>query len=175
MQRGPLSHLFAKQKSFWERPATASLFSAIGMSDHVTASDSAAAIPRPVKQLEATVQRLRMTRVVSSDDDFRRLSLSRFKTMVLLEVDATRLGLSLLTFAGTLCSNEELGQIFNDVFCTKIFWYNSQALQFHVEVFMLAANQVSGVPVQPERGNCVRLHLPPPRFRGWGNNASPIC
>ena len=118
-QRGPLSPLFAKQKSFWERPATASLFSVIGMSDHVTASDSAAAIPRPVKQLEATVQRLRMTRVVSSDDDFRRLSLSRFKTMVLLEVDATRLGLSLLTFAGTLCSNEELGQIFNDVFAPK--------------------------------------------------------
>ena len=69
-QRGPLSPLFAKQKSFWEKPATASLFSVVGMSDHVTASDSAAAIPRPVKQLEATVQRLRMTRVVSSDDDF---------------------------------------------------------------------------------------------------------
>ena len=118
-QRGPLSSLFAKQKSFWEKPAAASMFSVIGMSDHVTASDSAAAIPRPVKQLEATVQSLRMTRVVSCDDDLRRLSLSRFKTMVLLEVDATRLGLSLLTFAGTLCSNDELGQIFSDVFAPK--------------------------------------------------------
>ena len=68
------------------------------MADHIASNDTVAGIPKPIKQLEATIQRIRSSRFVSTDDDYRRLSLARYKTMVLLDIDATRLGQSLLTF-----------------------------------------------------------------------------
>ena len=118
-QTGPLACLFSKQKAFWNRPSSLDSFSSVGLADHVSASDSVAAIPQQIKHLEATAQRIRSSRFIATDDDFRRLSLTRYKTMVLLELDATRLGLSLTSFAGTLCTDEELGQIFSDVFSPK--------------------------------------------------------
>ena len=118
-QTGPLACLFSKQKAFWNRPSSLDSFSSVGLADHVSASDSVAAIPQQIKHLEATAQRIRSSRFIATDDDFRRLSLTRYKTMVLLELDATRLGLSLISFAGTLCTDEELGQIFSDVFSPK--------------------------------------------------------
>ena len=118
-QKGPLAPIFSKPKAPWERRTAGALFSGVGLADHISASDSVAAIPKQIRQMESTLQRIRTARFVTTDDDFRRLSLSRYKTMVLLEVDATRLGLSLLTFAGTLCSSDELAQIFNDVFAPK--------------------------------------------------------
>eukprot|EP00435_Cladocopium_sp_Y103_P059444 s379_g21.t1 len=118
-QKGPLAALFSRQRPFWEKPMTAGGLTSVGLSDHISASDTATAIPRIAQQTELTVQRIRSSRIISSDDDFRRLALSRFKTMVLLELDATRLGLSLLSFAGTLCTEDELSQIFTDVFSPK--------------------------------------------------------
>ena len=118
-QKGPLSGLFSKQRNFWDKPLMGSSSSCIGIADHISANESAAAIPQHVGQREATVQRIRASRFISTDDDLRRLALSRFKTLVLLELESTRLGLSLLTFAGTLCADDELGQIFHDVFSPK--------------------------------------------------------
>lgn len=118
-QKGPLAALFGRQKPFWEKPAWESSFSSVGLADHISASDSVASIPQPIKHLESTTLRIRASRFISTDDDLRRLSLSRYKTMVLLDVEATRLGLSLLSFAGTLCTDDELGQIFSDVFSPK--------------------------------------------------------
>ena len=89
------------------------------MADHIASNDTVAGIPKPIKQLEATIQRIRSSRFVSTDDDYRRLSLARYKAMVLLDIDATRLGQSLLTFAGTICTDDDLAQIFNDVFSPK--------------------------------------------------------
>ena len=118
-QMGLLSGALGARKPPWEKSSLASMFSTVGIYDHITSNDSASSIPRHVKQLQASVQRIRSSRFVRTDDDFRRLSLARFKTMVLLEIDATRLGLSLLTFAGTLCTDDELAQTFSDVFSPK--------------------------------------------------------
>ena len=118
-QRGPLSSLFSKPKKFWESASYLSSASLVGLSEHLAAVDSDAAIPRQLHQSESTVARIRSSRIVSTDDDFRRLALSRYKTMVLIDLSVTRLGLSLMSFAGALCTDDELIQIFNDVFAPK--------------------------------------------------------
>jgi len=118
-QMGPLSSLFSKPKPFWERMQRQNKMSLVGISDHITASTSSSSIPKPIQQTELTVQRIRASRLVTSHDDYRHLALSRFKTMVLLDLDATRLGQSLRSFAGTLCPDDELAQIFMDVFAPK--------------------------------------------------------
>ena len=118
-QMGPLSSLFSKPKPFWERMQRENKMSLVGISDHITASTSSSSIPKPIQQTELTVQRIRASRLVTSHDDYRHLALSRFKTMVLLDLDATRLGQSLRSFAGTLCPDDELAQIFMDVFAPK--------------------------------------------------------
>ena len=79
-----------------------------GLSDHITASGASNSIPKPIQQTELTVQRIRASRLVSSQDDYRHLALSRFKTMVFLDLDCTRLGQALRSFAGTLCPDDEL-------------------------------------------------------------------
>ena len=118
-QRGPLSSIFTKPKPFWKSASSLTSFSAVGLSDHLAAVDSNATIPRQLGQSESTTARIRSSRIVSTDDDFRRLALSRYKTMVLIDLNVTRLGLSLMSFAGTLCTDDELVQIFNDVFAPK--------------------------------------------------------
>ena len=118
-QMGPLASLFSKQKPFWERLQRQNKMTMVGISDHIVASSTSSSIPKPVKQTELTVQRIRASRLVASQDDFRHLALSRFKTMVLLDLDSTRLGQSLRSFAGTLCPDDELSQIFMDVFAPK--------------------------------------------------------
>ena len=107
---------FRSQKPFWERLQRQNKMSLVGISDHITASTSSSSIPKPIQQTELTVQRIRASRLVTSQDDYRHLALSRFKTMVLLDLEATRLGQSLRSFAGTLCPDDELAQIFMDVF-----------------------------------------------------------
>jgi len=57
--------------------------------------------------------------LVSSTDNYRHVALARFKTMVLLDLDCARLGQSLRSFAGTLCPDSELSQVFMDVFSPK--------------------------------------------------------
>jgi len=118
-QKSPLAAIFSKPKAPWEGRSAGALFSGVGMADHISAGDSAAAIPKQIKQMETAVQRIRTARFVTTDDDYRCLSWSRYKTTVLLEVDATRLGLSLVTFAGTRCTSDDLALIFNDVFVPK--------------------------------------------------------
>ena len=116
-QLGPLASLFSKPKPFWEQRH--SRMPLVGLSDHIAASSTSSSIPKPIQQTELTIQRIRASRLVSSQDDYRHLALSRFKTMVLLDLDCTRLGQSLRSFAGTLCPDEELCQIFMDVFAPK--------------------------------------------------------
>ena len=118
-QTGPLPTLFSKQKPFWERLQRQNKMPLVGLSDHIASSSEDSAIPKPIQQTELTVQRIRASRLVSSQDYFRHLALSRFKTMVLLNLDSTRLGQSLRSFAGTLCPDDELSQVFMDVFAPK--------------------------------------------------------
>ena len=118
-ERGPLASLFSKQKPIWERLQRQNRMPLVGLSDHITASEASSSIPKPIQQSEVTVQRIRASRLVTSQDDYRHLALSRFKTMVLLDMDCTRLGQSLRSFAGTLCPDDELSQIFMDVFAPK--------------------------------------------------------
>ena len=118
-ERGPLASLFSKQKPVWERLQRQNRMPLLGLSDHITASEASSSIPKPIQQSEVTVQRIRASRLVTSQDDYRHLALSRFKTMVLLDMDCTRLGQSLRSFAGTLCPDDELSQIFMDVFAPK--------------------------------------------------------
>ena len=118
-QVGPLSGLFSRPKQFWEKNQMTDRLPCVGLSDHVTASASSSEIPRPIQHSELVLQRIRSARMVSSDDNFRHLALSRFKTMVLLDLDSTRLGISLRSFAGTLCTDDELSQVFMDVFAPK--------------------------------------------------------
>ena len=118
-QKGPLAGIFGKQKPFWERLQVTESVPVVGLLDHVVASSASSEIPRPIQQTELTVNRIRSSRIIASDDNYRHLSLSRFKTMVLLDLDCTRLGQSLRSFAGTLCTDDELSQAFMDVFAPK--------------------------------------------------------
>ena len=118
-QRGPLSGIFTRQKPFWEHLQATDTVPIVGLLDHVAASQSSSQIPRPIQQTDLTLKRIRAARIVASDDNFRHVSLSRFKTMVLLGLDSTRLGQSLRSFAGTLCTDDELSQVFMDVFAPK--------------------------------------------------------
>ena len=103
-QQGPLSSLFAKPKSD-------TTVHCIGMYDHLTMEDETSVKPKAASSAVLGKQRIR-----NDEDDFRRVALGRFKTMILIDLNCTRLGKSLQTFAGTLCTNDELSQIFSDVF-----------------------------------------------------------
>ena len=118
-QKGPLAGIFSRQKPFSERLQVANSVPVVGLLDHVVASSSSSEIPRPIQQTELTLKRIRAARIVASDDNFRHMSLSRFKTMVLLDLDCTRLGQSLRSLAGTLRTEDELSQVFMDVFAPK--------------------------------------------------------
>ena len=118
-ERGPLASVFYKQKPFWERLQRQNKTPLVGLSDHSTASDANSSVPKPIQQSGVTAQRIRASRRVTSHDDYRRLALLRFNAMVLLDLDCTRLGQSLRSFAGTLCPDDELSQNFMDVFAPK--------------------------------------------------------
>ena len=118
-QRGPLGTLFNRQKPFWERLQVSQALPFVGLSDHVTASSSDSVVPNQLQQTELTVQRIKSSRLVSSCDNSRHVALARFQTMGLLDLDCTRSRQSLRSFAGTLCSDGELSQIFVDVFSPK--------------------------------------------------------
>ena len=115
-QQGPLSSLFAQPKSIWQRDNTVHC---IGMYDHLTMLDDVSAKPKAASSAVLGKQRIRTARMINDEDDFRRVALGRFKTMILVDLTSTRLGKSLQTFAGTLCTNDELSQIFSDVFSPK--------------------------------------------------------
>ena len=118
-QSGPLSSLFSRPKPLWERLQASQRLPLVGLSDHINASVASSSVPLQIQQTEITVRRIRSSRLVTSCDNYRHVALSRFKTMVLLDLSCTRLGRSLTSFAGTLCSDEELAQVFMDVFSPK--------------------------------------------------------
>ena len=118
-QKGPLAGLFARPKPFWDRLQSFQQLPLVGLADHITASSTDSAVPTQIQHTELTVRRIKSSRLVSSTDNFRHVALARFKTMVLLDLDCTRLGQSLRSFAGTLCSDSELSQVFMDVFSPK--------------------------------------------------------
>ena len=92
----------------------------VGLPDYVSEPSSSSSVaPVPPKSTEIGRQRIRTSRMINDADDFRRVALSRFKVMILSQLESTKLGASLQTFAGTLCTNDELSQIFTDVFAPK--------------------------------------------------------
>ena len=115
-QQGPLSSLFSQPKNIWQRDTTVHC---IGMYDHLSIDDGTSAKPKAASSSVLGKQRIRTARTINDEDDFRRVALGRFKTMILVDLNSTRLGKSLQTFAGTLCANDELSQIFSDVFSPK--------------------------------------------------------
>ena len=68
--------------------------------------------------------------------------------MVLLDLDCTRLGQSLRSFAGTLCSDSELSQVFMDVFSPKATGTISEEVQCIMAFFMLASGKWRWFTVQ---------------------------
>ena len=118
-QRGPLTSVFNKRKSLFDSSVFSGRPTLVGLSDHVIAVDDDASIPKLIQPSTATAKRIQASKVVVCNDDFRRLALSRFKTMVTIDLEATRLGRSMISFAGTLCSESELAQLFTDVFSPK--------------------------------------------------------
>ena len=74
--------------------------------------------------------------MVCEEDDFSRIALTGFKTILLVQTDATRLALSLQTFAGTMCTNDELAQVFIDVSRVK----QQARLQCDVTILSLASD-----------------------------------
>ena len=118
-QRGPLTSVYNKRKSLFDSSVFSGRPTLVGLSDHVTAVDDDASIPKLIQSNTATAKRIQASKVVVCDDDFRRLALSRFKTMVTIDLEATRLGRSMISFAGTMCSESELAQLFTDVFSPK--------------------------------------------------------
>ena len=115
-QRGPLASLFGKPKQPWEFD---DVLHCVGLRDHVNGPSSSSVAPVPPKSTQIGRQRIRTSRMINDTDDFRRVALSRFKVMILSQLESTKLGASLQTFAGTLCTNDELSQIFTDVFAPK--------------------------------------------------------
>ena len=115
-QQGPLSSLFSQPKNIWQRDTTVHC---IGMYDHLSIDDGTSVKPKAASSSVLGKQRIRTARMINDEDDFRRVALGRFKTMILVDLNSTRLGKSLQTFAGTLCANDELSQIFSDVFSPK--------------------------------------------------------
>ena len=91
----------------------------VGISDHRNASASSSPFPKPIQQTELSFQRIRASRLVTSHDGCRHLVLSRFKTVVLLVLDATLFGQSLRSLAGTFCPDDKLSQTFMDVFAPE--------------------------------------------------------
>ena len=115
-QQGPLSSLFSQPKNLWQRDTA---IHCIGMYDHLSIEDGMSVKPKAASSSVLGKQRIRTARMINDEDDFRRVALGRFKTMILVDLNSTRLGKSLQTFAGTLCTNDELSQIFSDVFSPK--------------------------------------------------------
>ena len=118
-QLGPLSSLFSRPESLWERSQASQKMPLVGLSDHITAIPANNSVRFQIQQAELTVRCIRSSWLVTSSDNFWHVALSRFKTMVLLDLSCTRLGRSLTNFAGTLCSEEEPAQVFMDVFSLK--------------------------------------------------------
>ena len=118
-QREPLTPSFIRPKPFWERYQVSQKLPLVGLSDHVTANSSDSVVPMQIQQTELTVQRIKSSRLVSSCDNFPHVALARFKAVVFLDLDCTRLGQSLRSFADTLCSDVELTQVFMNVFSPK--------------------------------------------------------
>ena len=115
-EQGTLAAIFGRPKRPWDRAVG---MHAIGLSDHIQQVDNPREVPKPIQQSSIAKNRIRTSRIIADDEDVRRAVLSRYKTMVLVDITATRLGLSLTSVAGTPCSDDELSQVFMDVFATK--------------------------------------------------------
>ena len=93
----------------------------VGMADTLSHTST---VPVPIFQQQSSSssyanKRLKYMSLVSSEDDLRSKALSRFRTMVLMDPNATRLGRTLVNFAGSLEPAEVITQIFSDVFAPK--------------------------------------------------------
>ena len=93
----------------------------VGMADTLS---HASTVSVPIFQQQSSSssyanKRLKYMSLVSSEDDLRSKALSRFRTMVLMDPNATRLGRTLVNFAGFLEPAEVITRIFSDVFAPK--------------------------------------------------------
>ena len=95
-QSGPLASLFSKPKNFWQQD---DVIHSIGLQDHVRDDSLPAVAPAvSVEKLALVRQRIRTARMINDEEDFRRVSLDRFKTKILSQLEATKLGI-----IGDLC------------------------------------------------------------------------
>ena len=105
-ETGPLASVFDRRA---KPPMLKSPFALtnVGLMDSLSASSSIAQAPSlPSSASVFALQRIRQMRLRKTDDDIRRKSLERIATMMLLDVNATKLGRSLLSFAGTLVTEK---------------------------------------------------------------------
>ena len=93
----------------------------VGVADTLSHTST---VPVPIFQQQSSSssyanKQLKYMSLVSSEDDLRSKALSRFRTMVLMGPNATRLGRTLVSFACSLEPAEAITQIFLDVFAPK--------------------------------------------------------
>ena len=118
-ERGPLAGLF-NPKMAWPRPAVNLGLPSIGAMETLVSTSHIAKEPAlPSSATTFAQQRVRQMRLHRTDDDVRRKSLDRVSTMMLMDCNATNVGRSLITFAGTLVADTEIVNSISDVFGPK--------------------------------------------------------
>ena len=116
-----LAPVFGGDFSFKPRVETVFNMSLVGALEAMTPVVSPSSTHEPVApsaHLQAK-RRLHIARLVQSEDDTRAAALQKFRVMVLFNTNSTKLGRTLLSFAGTLRSEPVLMQTFVDSFSNK--------------------------------------------------------
>ena len=117
-EKGPLAPLFTDLNVLgqsWADPPR------VGMLDAATPATLAPAVSKDLHQSQRTMAKKRLVfcRLLVPQSDMRARAMNCFKMLVLHDPMATKLGRTLLNFAGTVDSNLDLAQIFADVFSNK--------------------------------------------------------
>ena len=118
-ERGPLAGIF-DSKLAWAKQSSKFGLPSIGAMETLTSTSRVAKEPAlPSSSTTFAHQRVRQMRLNKTDDDVRRKSLDRVSTMILMDSNATNVGRSLITFAGSLVTDTEIVNSISDVFGPK--------------------------------------------------------
>lgn len=88
-QVGPLASLFSRPISFWQQ---GDVIHSIGFRSCWASFTTISSPAASVEKLAVVCQRIRTSQMINDEEDFRRVSLDRLKTMILCQLDAAKLG-----------------------------------------------------------------------------------
>lgn len=118
-ERGLMAGVFDKKQA-WSLPKPKISMPMVGVMETFTATSHVATEPAlPSSSSVFAHQRVKNMRLHKTDDDVRRKSLDRITALMLLDSNATRVGRSLISFAGTLVTDTEIENSITDVFGPK--------------------------------------------------------